>query len=365
MIDIMSTQIPSTITTKGHSFRWNFWIVGLALVAGLVLSILSWLEICVEHCSANQDYRLLGLPFAIVGLLFFTGLFIFHALSRRYELLSRLVSWGIAAAFGSEMMFIAIQKYQIGHWCPVCLSIATAIGVAGLTLMIEYSKELYTNIQLKNRGKIMIQIKRGLFSFSFLILGFLLASVGVHKVDAAEEAMKEIKERLVFGQRNSHVEVYFVTDWFCPSCRKIEPQIETLFPKIQSKVAFYFVDYPIHKKSLNFTPYNLSFLINNKAQYFEARQILTALSDTTEAPTDKDVTKQAQTYGIPFRDLTYVDIKTGIEYFDNIVEKYNLNSTPTIIITNTHDHRTTKFEGTDEISEEKVLKTIETLSKPV
>lgn len=365
MIDNMNTQISSTITTKDSSFRWNFWIVGLALVAGLILSVLSWLEICVEHCSANQDYRLLGLPFAITGMLFFTGLLILHALSRRYEFLSYLVSWGIAAAFGSEIMFIAIQKWQIGHWCPVCLSIATAVGLAGLTLLTEYSKELYRNIQLNNRGKIMTQIKRGLFSFSFLILGFLLASMGVHKVDAAEEAMKEMKERLVFGQKNSPVEVYFVTDWFCPSCKKVESQIETLFPEIQSKVAFYFIDYPIHKKSVNFTPYNLSFLINNKPQYFEARQILTELSNTTEAPTDKEVAKQAKTYGISFRDLTFLDIKTGIEYFDNIVEKYNLSATPTIIITNIHDHRTTKFEGTDEISEEKVLKAIDTLSKRV
>ncbi len=361
----MSTQIYSTMTTERRSFRWSFWIVGLALVAGLILSFLSWLEICVEHCSANQDYRLFGLPFAIAGILFFTGLMIFHALSRKYEFLSYLVSWGVAAAFGSELMFIAIQKYQIGHWCPVCLSIATAVGIAGLALVTKYSKEVYTSIQHKNRGEIMQHIKRGLFSFTFLILGFLMAFTGVHKVDAAELALKEMKERLAFGQKNSPVEVYFVTDWFCPSCKKIESQIETLFPKIQSHVTFYFVDYPIHKKSVNFTPYNLSFLINNKAQYFEARQILTALADTTETPTDKEVASQARKYGIPFRDLTFLDIKTGIEYFDTIVEKYNLNSTPTIIITNTHDHRTNKFEGTDEISEEKVLKAIETLSKPV
>jgi protein-disulfide isomerase len=357
----MST-LSAFLITKGQSFRWNFWLICLALIAGLVFSILSWLEICVEHCSANQDYRLFGLPFAIVGMTFFSLLIALHFLSQRYLFLLRLVGWVIASALGAEVMFIIVQKYQIGHWCPVCLSIATSVAFAALVLLTGYLKNFQVTMQHhNNRGDMMHIIKQGLTSLSFLVLGFLMAFIGISKSNPAEAAVNDIKERLAFGVKHSQIEVYFVSDWFCPSCKKVEPLIEQLYPKIRSKATFYFIDYPIHKKSLNFTPYNLAFLVNNKAQYFQARNLLSALTEETETPNDEDVEKTAQQHGITFKELSFLDVKAGIEYFDKIVDKYNLNSTPTVIITNLRNNQVVKFEGRDEINEEKILKAIDKL----
>jgi protein-disulfide isomerase len=350
--------ISSLIAKKGFPFQWNFWLIGLALIVGLIFSILSWLELCVEHCSANQDYRLFHLPFAIIGMTFFTILILGHFLSLYYHFLSVLVGWMIASALGAEVMFIAVQKYQIGHWCPVCLSIAASVTAAALVLVIGFLKNFKVTIE-HNRGDIMQKIKQGLTSLSFVLLGFLLSFVGISKTNDAEAAVNDIKERLAFGVKHSQVEVYFVSDWFCPSCKKVEPLIEKLYPSIRSKATFYFVDYPIHKKSLNFTPYNLAFLINNKPQYFQARTLLSNLTEETETPHDEDVEKAASKHGIVLKELSFLDVKAGIDYFDKIVEKYNLNSTPTIIITNVQNNRVVKFEGRDEISEEKVLQAIE------
>ena len=155
----------------------------------------------------------------------------------------------------------------------------------------------------------------------------------------------------------------YVIRWFCPACKKIEPEFEKLYPQIASKATIYFVDYPIHKKSLNFTPYNLAFLIHNKSQYFKARQALADLTTKTETPTDNDIIKQTNRYGIAYSELTFLDVKNGIDFFDKISEKYNLQATPTIIVTNTHKNLTTKFEGSDEFNPEKILKTIEKLNK--
>jgi thiol-disulfide isomerase/thioredoxin len=357
----MNTQFSSPFPKKEAFLRLDFWVVGLALTAGLILSVLSWLEICVEHCSANQDFRLFGLPFAPIGILFFAGLLILHALSRHYVFLTTWVGWLVATALGSELLFIAIQKYQIGHWCPVCLSIAASVAMAALVLSADYIQSLFNLTFDNNRGDIMRKLKQGSLTCLFIVLGFLMAFIGVTKPDPAEAAVNDIKGRLVFGSSNSPVEVYFVTDWFCPACRKLEPQIEALYPKIDSKVAFYFVDYPIHKKSLNFTPYNLAFLVNDKRQYFQARQALTELAAKTETPTDQDVMHLAQKYQIPFKELTFLDVKSGIDYFDKIVEEHQLDATPAIIIKNTRNHRVTKFEGLDEISQEKVLKAIESM----
>jgi len=78
--------------------------------------------------------------------------------------------------------------------------------------------------------------------------------------------------------------------------------------------------------------------------------------------TDEDVEKVAKKANIPFKELSFLEVKTGLEFFDKVVDKYNLNSTPTIIIANPKQNRSIKLEGRDEISEEKILKAIEDLS---
>ncbi|WP_079989469.1 thioredoxin domain-containing protein [Candidatus Protochlamydia phocaeensis] len=343
-------------------FQWGFWIINIALLAGFILSILSWLEICVEHCSANQDYRLFSFPFSYIGMTFFSTLLVLHFFSRHSVFLTQLTGWLIASALGAEGVFIAVQKYQIGHWCPVCLSIALSVGIAGSVFFIRYMKTLYTAFQQSKRGSVMNQIKQGLMSVSFIFLGAIMAFFGVAKANTAEAAINDIKSRLAFGSKNSPVEVYFVTDWFCPACKKVEPEVEKILPSIESKATLYFIDYPIHKKSLNFTPYNLAFLINNKSDYLEARYGLAQLTQQTEAPTDEDVMAMAEKYQIPFKELTFLDVKTGMEYFESIIDKYNLNSTPTVIITNPKKNKVIKLEGRDEISNEKILKAIKSVS---
>lgn len=351
--------LPSYPQKKGWSFQWNFLLISLALFSALVFSILSWLELCVEHCSANQDYRLLGLPFAMVGVSFFTLLLALHLLSKRYAFLSRLVGWMVASALGAEAMFIIIQKYEIGHWCPVCLSIAASVAIAALILFMRYLKNFKETLQSHNRGDIMRTLKKGLTSFSFVLFGFLMAFIGVDKHNYAEAAVDDIKEQIAFGNKKSPIEFYFITDWYCPSCKKVEPIIEKIYPRIKSEVRFYFIDYPIHRKSLNYTPYNLAFMINDKTHYFQARHALSVLSDSTESPTDKDVKKFAKKDRLNFKELSFLEIRAGIDYFDTIVEKFDIRATPTVIITNVKNKKVVKLEGRDEIrDEEKLLEAI-------
>lgn len=233
----------------------------------------------------------------------------------------------------------------------------------GLLLIANYFKQLKTAFKLDTRGQIMDVIKKGLTSLSFACIGFLMAFIGISKPNFAEAAMNEMKAKLALGNRNSQIEVYFVTDWFCPSCRKVEPLMEKIFPKIQTAAAFYFIDYPIHKNSLNFTPYNLAFLVNDKPQYFKARDALIELTSENESPNDQDVMALAQQNQLNFRELSFTEIKSGMEFSDSIVTKYNLNATPVLIITNLKNHKVVKLEGRDEITESRVMKAIESMEK--
>lgn len=348
--------------TNSFLSRLGFFTVALSLGCAIVLSIISWLGLCSLHCSATENFHLLGLPFALIGLTFFPLLLLAHLFSQKYSLLSEMVSLAIAASVGSEIMFIIIQKWQIGHWCPVCLSIAACVAVAACTLLIGYCSNVSFAIQHHNKGQTMKKIKQGLLTVSCSCIGFLVALFGITKVDPIQAEINDIKNHLAYGTQEKPVEVYFVTDWFCPSCKKVEPFMEKLYPKIKSNVTFYFIDYPIHKKSLNFSPYNLAFLINNKTEYFKARDMLMQLTEKTEDPKDEDIEKAAKKEGLSFHELPYIDVKAGMEYFDKIVTQYNLNSTPTVIITNPSRKSVVKLEGRDEISEEKILNAIKQMT---
>src|ERR1700733_15134326 len=109
---------------------WLFILSSLAILSGLTLSIISWLRLCSDQCAATHNYRLYGMPIESFGLLFFPALTVCHFLSRKYEICSIIAGILIASAVGAELFFIDIQKREIGHWCPVCLSIAGCVIAA-------------------------------------------------------------------------------------------------------------------------------------------------------------------------------------------------------------------------------------------
>lgn len=351
MAPFLYTQTPQS--------KSGFWIVAFALFFVCVLSFLSLIEFCVEHCSSNENYRLFGFHFAHVGLVLFPILFVAHLLSSKYPLLGTFVAWSIAASLGAEIMFVGIQYFEIGVWCPLCLSIATALAIGGSVYLIGYFLNFKNALHSNNRGEIMNKIKQGLSSISMVLVGFLLAFIGIVKIDPAEAAANEMKAKMAFGKVGSPIEVYFVTDWYCAACRKVDPIVEKLYPEIRTQATVYFIDYPIHKKSTNFLPYNISFLVNNKSQYFKARHALAELSETNESPTDKDVIDAMKKHNIQYKELPYLDIKTGTDFFEKIVEKYGLNSTPVLIIVNTKTNKEIKLDGRDGITEKSIKDALE------
>src|SRR4051794_6238197 len=89
---------------------------------------------------------------------------------------------------------------------------------------------------------------------------FTLVSISLFLVSFVHAADDKIKEQLVQGNVSSPIEIYVISDWFCPSCKKAEPKIEQIYTDLKSKAAFYFVDDAINRQSVNFTPYHLAFL---------------------------------------------------------------------------------------------------------
>ncbi len=338
-------------------------LAGLGIILGFALTVFQTLNLCTEACAAVHNYRLHGMKFEIIGMIFFPLLFIFHIFSRYNKAANLIAGLMLAGALGAEIMFVLAQKFIIGHWCPICLSIAGVVGFIALMYIIDYLFHLTTLNNEGNRREFMQKIWKAVTSGIVLILGFLFAFTGIAQSNPLQAEENSIKDSISFGNKKSPVEIYLFTDWVCPACRKAEPALVKMMPKILPQAKITFVDYAIHPSTLNFTPYNLSFMVRNKDKYLKLRDALTALSEETETPTDQRVEAIAKKEGVVYQQLNYADVALGIKYFKHLGKEFNIDSTPTLVLVNRTTKKGKKLHGPREITEENVMNALEMLKK--
>lgn len=343
--------------------KWLYIFSSIGLIAGFILSIISWLEVCSQECAATHSYRLFGLKFEDIGITFFPVLLCLHFASLAKPFLSTLVGLMLAGALGAEMIFIHAQKVLIGHWCPVCLSIAASLGLASLGYFLGYVSNLKLFINESRRSETMFNLRKGMATCATVVLGFILAFFGLGKIDELKAAENSIKDSVAFGNMRSNIDVYFFSDWQCPACRQVEPKLKELVPLITKKARLTFVDFTIHPASLNFTPYNLSFMVHNKGKYLELRDALTTLSIETETPTDTQVEQMANERGIRYKQLNYSDVALGLKYFKTLGTEFDIDSTPTLVLVNEKTKKGKKLFGVAEITPDNINKAIDKLSE--
>lgn len=343
--------------------KWLYISGTLGILAGFILSIVSWLEVCSQECAATHVYRLFGFKFEDIGLVFFTFLLIFHCAGLFSKYFSSLTGLMLAGALGAEIILILAQKVIIRHWCPVCLSIAASIGFASLAYFFRYVSNLKSYVNESKRSEIMLSFKKGVFTALSISLGFILAFFGFGKVDELQAAENSIKDSVAFGNMKSPIDVYFFSDWQCPACRQIEPKLKEIFPLITKSARITFVDFTIHPSSLNFSPYNLSFMIHNKGRYLELRDALTTLSIETETPTDDQVEQIAHAHEVRYKQMNYSDVALGLKYFKTLGNEFDINSTPTLVLVNEQTRKGKKLFGVNEITPDNIKKAIDKLNK--
>ncbi len=312
-------------------------VLWCAAVTGMGLSITALLKIC-NACSETGRFSIFGMNFGWFGIAFFGVMIVVVALRNRYLPARWANLFLVFAAAGAEARFIWIQKYVIGQWCPVCLGIAATVAVAGLAVLFDIFR--YSNLQGGSMKPVFKQLLLVAVAFAIGLAG---ATFGVQS-----EAEASIDTFL--GKANSPVVVYFVSDWFCPGCRKIEPQFERIYADISKTVKVGFVDYPIHKETLNFTPYNLQFLTYQKAKYIQLRRALSALAVTTRNPTPEQVQAAVAPLGVKLRQMDYADILYGMQANLMVYRGYEVKGTPSVVVANTKTKKSKVFFSEREIS---------------
>lgn len=326
-------------------------ISALLVATGLLLAILSATDLCsFNGCNDAHQYRLFGISLPLVGTLYFCILSATMLLSARISFFAPLEQLTLASGAGAELMMIHLQKNVIQAWCPLCL------GIAAVVFLLCVVSILGTVIE-SGGGKPMN--KGTLFSRFLLLLvaavvGFTISFVGIKKPEAAG-----IDASL--GKKNSTVEVYIFSDWLCPICVKVEPELEKALPQLGKLAKIFFIDKPVHQESMNFVPYHLSFLVHEKAKYLQLRKALFNLAKVNRNPSLQDVQGAIAPLGVTYKQLSFMDVSQAMAKSQTLSTGYKVTGTPTVVVVNSSSKKSKTLVGGKDITAENLLKAVKSV----
>jgi len=327
-------------------------LVLVLIAGGLAVSILSGTDICTfGGCTEAHKYRLFGFAFAPLGITFFILAGLLFSLINRLPGAPLIFNLLLAGASGAEVNMILFQKNVIGAWCPLCLAAAVIVYILVITRIGEYlmfRKEKF-QMNLKTFGK-------PLLLFATAMVGFALTFSGIAKEEASASQLN-----LYLGKQDSRLEVYFFSDWLCPYCAGVDGVMETVYPSLAKKAKILFVDRIIHQESLNFVPYDLSFVVNEKAKYLQLRKALFSVAQKTKNPSYEDIKAAITPLGVTYKQLSFLDVTQQMMEFQKLSEEFKVNSTPTLVIRNANTKSVKTLAGNGQITSDAVMQAVKEL----
>ena len=333
----------------------------MPFAAAWILSAMSWLGICYDGCEETNLYRLFGIPLSPLGVGYFTLCGLAFLTRDRFRFSGFLIPLLLSGALGSEFVLVWIQKSVIGKWCPLCVGIALSVGTACVLIALERLPGVAIRLRGGERNLVMKRLagKTVLILLAFLA-GMGISARGLSKPDAFAAGLSV--KSLAFGDTESSSEVYIVTDWFCPACRAAEPEILKGARNAMRQAKVVFVDYPIHPETLNYIPFNLSFIVREKEKYLQVREALATLARKTKEPTPEDVQAAVSPLGVKYVPLNYADVLAGVQYFSTLVNKLKVQGTPSVVVQDSRTGKTKTLYGMSDITSENILKTVAEVS---
>ena len=320
----------------------------LLIGAGIVLSLLSATDLCsFNGCTDAHLYRFYGLRFPTVGLVFFGLLLASLLLSRVLPVAGTGFGLILAGGAGAELTMIHLQKDVIQAWCPLCLGIAVVVYLLCIQQLIVYFRNQRRSFAMKKRI-----VVNALLLVVAVVTGCLVSLNGIAK--PAEAGQLDVS----MGHHKGPVEVYFFSDWYCPICVRVEPVIETLYPHLLQKARVTFVDKAVHPEAMNFVPYDISFAVHEKGKYMQLRRALFSVAARTRNPTVGDVEAAIAPLKVTYKQLSFMEVTQQMARFQALSNQFQVNATPTMIITNTRTHQTKKLVGGNEITVDGVMKAL-------
>jgi len=217
-------------------------IIGNLSLMILGLALMVYYITCEDACAYLKG-DILGVDLKYVGVVFLLAMGSL-ALLRQWSFLRA----HLAGSLGVELYLIGFQIQQ-NVYCPYCLALAALVVAA---FIVNYEKP-ETIRGLSFLGVVRFDWPRplgpvplslfALAGFLFVMLTFSGSVLPVYGADPQDSIS-------TFGKGRDEVRLY--TDYFCPPCRSIEPDIEdTLIRLVRSgDYRVTFVDMPIHAESV-------------------------------------------------------------------------------------------------------------------
>lgn len=114
-------------------------LLWIAVSAGWLVSTFSVIqEMCmVSACRDTAAYTVFGFNMGWFGIAYFSLVMTVLWLRTKDRLLDSVFSVLVFSGIGAELRLLWIQKYVIGGWCPLCITICCALFFAAMLLIIE------------------------------------------------------------------------------------------------------------------------------------------------------------------------------------------------------------------------------------
>ncbi len=308
----------------------RLWIFPALCILTLIIG-----QLCAARCAFIQG-DILGIDLNIFGMLFYSLLLVALLVYRNFypeDWLMKAITAVVSLGVGAELIFV---KFQVENsvYCPKCL----ISGFFFLVMFFLVSRHL-------KKWVIILLIAAGLLLTSFTFSGSVIPLY-------ADESYPQ------FGADKARSEIIVYSDYFCPHCRKIDEQVNTILGKLKDRVRIRFVDVPLHPGSLE---YGEVFLYawfvsgNNLETAVRVRGLLFAAA---EKKTDQSgVIALLKSRGISVKPDRERARSIFRGFYNEALKKDKVNATPAVVIVKGSERE--KYVGGKEI-----LKALEEFSVP-
>ncbi len=290
-------------------------------------------QLCAAKCAFIQG-DILGIDLNIFGILFYSLLLVSLLVYRNFypeDWLMKAIAALASVGVGAELILI---KFQVENnvYCPKCL-------ISGFFFLVMF----FLVARHLKKWVIILLVAAGLLFTSLAFNGAVIPSY-------ADESTPQ------FGADKAQVEIIVYSDYFCPHCRKIDGQVNTILGKLKDRARIRFVDVPLHPGSLE---YDEVFLYS----WFVSGNNLKTAIIVRELLFDEAVKKTDQAGVISLLKSKGIFIKSDKEkarsvfrgFYNEFIKTDKVSSTPTVVIVKGGERK--KYVGA-----KAVLKALEDLS---
>lgn len=325
---VISERIEMNATKVVSGLQNRLWIFPALSILAIVIG-----QLCASKCAFIQG-DILGIDLNIFGILFYSLLLVSFLVYRKFYPKERLIKAIAAVAsvgVGAELVLI---KFQIDNsvYCPKCL-------ISGFFFLVMF----FLLARHLKKWVIILLVAAGILFTSFTFNGSIIPSY-------ADESYPQ------FGPEKARDEVIVYSDYFCPHCRKIDKQVNTILGKLKDRIRIRFVDVPMHPGSLE---YGEVFLY----AWFVSGNDLKTAARVRELLFEAAVKKTDQAGAIALLKSKGISVKPDKEkaravfrgYYNESIKTDKVNATPAVVIVKAGERK--KYVGGQDI-----LKALEELS---